>query len=64
MTTTTVLPAKPARGHFRCNSCKSVCSAKNGDWFISNGSEGQQVFFCKKCEISMKDSHKRAIPTR
>jgi hypothetical protein len=65
MSTETRVAPKLARGHFRCNACSTTMHARFGDWFISNGADKyQQIFLCKKCEVTMKDCYKRAIPLR
>ena len=60
-------PTRPklARGNYRCNACGEAFHARHGDWFISNNANtSQQFFLCKKCEVTMKDCYKRAIPIR
>ncbi len=55
---------RPVRGQLRCNSCRTLCAPKQGDWFVSKGSKDQQIFLCKKCEQEKKDEFERAIPIR
>ena len=51
---------KPPRGQMKCNICRANCLIKNGDWFVSDGSSGQQIFLCKVCEKDTKGVYKRA----
>lgn len=55
---------RPARGQLRCNSCRTLCSPKQGDWFVTRESRDQQIFLCKKCELEKKENLERAIPIR
>lgn len=53
---------KPPRGQMKCNLCRENCALKNGDWFVSSESTGQQVFLCKSCEQKAKGTYKRPTP--
>lgn len=59
------LHVKKTKGHIRCNSCRSECSVRNGDWFFSIKADStQQIFLCKKCESALKNLYKRVNPIR
>lgn len=55
---------KTNKGKLHCNSCQKATSPKDGDWFESPKSAGQQIFLCKVCEPKYKNTHKRANASR
>lgn len=57
-------PGRPAKNLRKCSLCTSSCSPKNGDWFLSTVSEGQQIFICRDCERTQTTKYKRATPNR
>lgn len=58
--------AKAPKGQRKCNLCRKGCNAKDGDWFRSPGSDTQQIFLCKQCEVTSKgaEPYQRAVALR
>lgn len=56
--------SKAPKGQMKCNQCRESCALKNGDWFVSDDSTGQQIFLCKPCEQKANGAYKRPHPVR
>lgn len=52
-----------AKPKLKCNLCQEPVAPKDGDWFVSPESHGQQCFLCKKCEAKHKE-YRRANLSR